>query len=298
MQSSENNFIKTDEMRKYNTLFNLRISRKNYSTIPANVFKGIRIKALAMTTCQIQSIDKNAFNGILALSELDINRNRLKYLTELNAALSQLNESVLPGFNKLNLERNLIEDVADEFPQTLRYLTELNLNANKITLISSSTFKNLVSLRVLRLSANPILRFENNCFQFQTNLLGLYMDNNDKLLQLVNGNLFNGLTKLDVLSITETTLASLVNMTWSNMPNLNRLSLNTKRIKKFQMRNDLNNMVRTLNLNGNKIQHLIENMFVSFVNLEELNLQYNEIRFVSSNTFTGLLKLINLKLYV
>lgn len=153
-------------------------------------------------------------------------------------------------------------------------IEELQLNSNRITTLTNSSLSAYPSLKSLSVACNNLERIEPGAFQ-ESHLL--------TSLNLANNNLH--------ISYQESGIAL------KTLPNLRVLDLSENRLDEEMAAVLLQNLtsVEYLNLSGNLMKRLDENILSNLYHLKELDLQRN-IVFEIDNAFHGNLKLQRLNL--
>jgi Leucine-rich repeat (LRR) protein len=260
------NNIETIETIPFNTLYALNklhlFSNKITQIKLGNFIHLVKLDELKLDKNEIGSFEVNTFTGLNSLSKLDLSANKIKKL-------------------------------ANGVFYSLKNLKTLDLHLNDITQIESNAFVDLPNLSYLNLDSNKIATLKN--IQFGKNLLELYIR-------------YNTLSNLDqVHSVGLKFLCTSNNLiqsihSISLVPNLENLDLSQNRLIKLEASSFWSlKKLKYLNLSGNKLD--LESQFssVSYFRmqtlLENLDLSFNEIKFLDSNvTFQQLsaLKALNL----
>jgi Leucine-rich repeat (LRR) protein len=154
----------------------------------------------------------------------------------------------------------------------------LDLTNNKIESIPDGFFSQLVSLKQLFLYCNKIF----------------FKDQNGN----VQENIFQGLTRLEHLNLSNNQISYLPQGLFQDLVNLKYLDLNNNKIESMPDRLFLPLVsLKMLGLGDNKITfkdkngHIQEDIFQGLVRLETLNLQYNPIDYLPQRFFQYLVKL-------
>lgn len=247
------------------------------------------LKHLDLSSNHIHTLHDFTFSGMISLKILNLSHNSLTVfnVSNLNESVEQLdlsrNEIVSFDFNSLNeekksnclkwlnLENNLIENLAEYCFSSMSRLEHLELGLNKIKEIKNNTFQGLKNLQVLNLVSNEIEYIETNAFdEFRS--LSLLNISNNLLAHSLTDNLFQELTQLEKLLL--------------NSNKLTRINRNT-----FFIRSADDSNLKLLELNNNKLAVIEENAFDSLKNLVYLKMESNELTHLDSNLFYGMIRL-------
>ena len=165
------------------TSINSRLERTNFSVIPSESTRGLRIycteshlgsleaagfsslnllEELVIDGCALDSLPSDAFRGLVSLKRLTVNTRNLSVLK-----LQQDSFSHLHKLERLDLSQNSIR----EFPAgeicKLSQLTHFNLSSNEIGSIFDLGLQHqacsMPHLRILDLSSNEITSLDSNC---------------------------------------------------------------------------------------------------------------------------------------
>lgn len=108
------------------------------------------------------------------LRELDVSRNRIRALGELNFELQTRLET-------LNVSDNLIATLARDVFKGLQALRTLDLSGNDLEVVQGVAFATLPNLVELRLSRNKIVSVGDKVFDHLTELAALHLEDNQLL---------------------------------------------------------------------------------------------------------------------
>jgi Leucine-rich repeat (LRR) protein len=217
---------------------------------------------------------------------------------------------------ELSVKNKVIENISTS---NLKEFLSVNLkflaiNDCKIKSINKGIFNQMIQLSNLSLANNEIDSMENNSFltePFESHLIELYLSNNK--LSKIHRELFNGLSKLEILCLANNLITEIGVDTFEKIPKLKQLHLHSNNIKvihneMFLDKLDLevlylyqNNIesieiipfnslysLKKLHLFSNKITNIKIGNFIHLVKLEELMINKNEINSFEISTFTGL----------
>ncbi|XP_069361463.1 phospholipase A2 inhibitor beta-like [Maniola hyperantus] len=218
---------------------------------------------LTLRACRISEVELEAFENLFALEYLDISQNKI----------SELKLGVLDGMvevNHLNLSQNLLTGfplgLFDQKPN----LNTLDLSGNKIENLELGIFDPLMKLKWLDLSGNSLKGKDINPYIFDQTTKINYISFARNNMNRAPENLLNALEDLRTL-------------------NLDRCLITE--IPAFAIGRNLRTL-RELIISTNQITKLDDaTAFINLDNLNTLNLAYNVIESIDSNTFKPCKKL-------
>jgi Leucine-rich repeat (LRR) protein len=287
---------------------------KNFITfIPSFAFSNLSIVHLVLSYNQITDVDSRAFHTLEnTLEYLDLERNSL---TTFPSAIFNLNK-----LHFLYLTSNAISTV-DMLPASLKVLS---LSSNNFSSIPTEVLSNCTGLSYLNMGYNRILNIESNSFVgWGTELQTLLLRNN-KISDLVYG-AFNGLDSIKEISLSFNDIHNIHSMVFENvskslkilelsfsiysedypqeaislLTELMWLGLDNNNLKIIPD-DSLSNLseLTYINLSFNRLTLIPLGLFKSDIhrNLLEIDMSYNAIEKLTSNTFNDLemLQIINL----
>jgi Leucine-rich repeat (LRR) protein len=216
----------------------------------------------------------------------------------------------MPKLLKLNLEFNDIREIK-RGTFFVSYLLYLNLNYNKIRRLENDTFRWLSGLNILSLEGNNLQYIHPQTFLYFINLQNLLLSKNPELdvpnkdIFIASASLIKlGMSGCGISSVSVETFALFTRLRWLDL-SYNKLTTVQMSITKdmldtleqyrrlreltinFQERKFLRKLEH-LNLNYNKIRHLENDTFSGLVNLKNLSLEGNELRDIDPQALTGL----------
>lgn len=302
--------IITKPILQHNTnLQSLDISSNRISKIEPGAFEGKRIEDFKVHNNPIAgSLNKNTFQGICD-DKLDLSC----------ANVTELGPELFEGqFQSLNFSRNSISTIHKTTFSKLELLTELDLsynqlqdiefdtsnlnnlshfyiNNNKIKKITKAMFQSLTSLKIVDLSNNAIEDIEILSFQNLKELESLNLNNNP-LVDVIPPHMFSGLALTTELDFTNSKINTIQNNAFNGMESLKTFNSTHSKIRVLNV-NAFNGtgFIEILDLSYNQIESFsINNTNIKLVN--DLQLQYNKLQYVTHQTFSGLTNLSSLSL--
>jgi len=182
--------------------------------------------------------------------------------------------------------------------RTLDPHLDINNNLKKaISIIESDLNSRELDLSELGLTTQDLIYLFNieKYKEFFREVRGLYLDKNQ--IKEIKDNTFNGLKKLEELSLFNNQIEKIEKGAFNGLENLEDLILCLNHIKEIKNNafKGLKNL-RKLNLMKNQITEIEKNAFNGLENLEDLNLSRNGISIIEKGAFKSLEKLLELEL--
>lgn len=152
----------------------LILDHNNLSVLPNGVFKKlglVNVQKLSLRNCSIERVEKNAFQGLAIVIEIDLSANKIQ----------KLDPQTFRDVEKLrllHLNDNLQEKLEDGVFHNLTYLQTVNLEDNRIAHIGQKAFHILPVLRNLKLNGNRLSWVKLSVFQELPSLSSLEIKNN------------------------------------------------------------------------------------------------------------------------
>ena len=303
-------FPKLNALQKEVYKHQLIIENKVYSKIPDWSFKNISFanhSFLKLVNLNLENIERNAFYGILGVTDLNLNTNKLK----------NFSSNYLSTLKLLDLSHNEINVLTSQMFAHLKELTSLRLEDNKIDSIELKAFEGLDILKHLYLSLNNIKQFNKNSFIELSKLNILDLDQN--YIKSIEEGQLNGLDSLNHMSlkfnefnqVKKKSFAKLFSLAFLDFSNQNIVDLEANFLTglnklSYLYLND-NSLILIKNgtfigltkldelkLNRNKISILEKEAFQDLISLKTLDLSSNELTSLNNGTFSGLVNLANL----
>lgn len=285
---------------------------KNFITsIPSEAFSKMNTVHLVLSFNHLRDVDVNAFATLEnSLEYLDFERN---FLTTIPSAIYSLNK-----LRYLYFTSNEISSI-DALPATLKVLS---LSSNNFTRIPIEVLINCTELSYLNMGYNRINAIEANTFEGWGVELQTLLLRNNKISDLEYG-AFNGLDAIKEISLSFNDVHNVHPMVFENvskslkilelsfsiedypqeaisyLTGLMWLGLDNNNLKLIPV-NSLSTLFELtyINLSFNRLTLIPVRLFMADIhrNLLEIDLSYNAIEKVSSQTFSGLelVQLINL----
>ena len=301
--------VMASHLKQIETLFVLDLSSLHYgseSNLNSNDFSGLsNLKILNLSNNRIRILPEGVFNTLTALVELDLSDNII-------SDLSEKIFSELSSLQILKLNNNPIGNLLEEVFNSLTSLIELDLGNISISNLHLETFSSLTSLQVLRLNNPPLQGFPFEQFsssspdetkeavfsifeslfeQFSSispgerteelspifKFLADQKRNNNKISTLPEG-VFNALTALVELDLSNISLKDLSVETFSPLTSLQILRLNNNHIKvlPIEFLNSLTSLKR-IELTDNNIEVLPANICNELSSLQMLWMPENNL---------------------
>lgn len=193
--------------------------------ISLNSFIGlIKAKRLLLEYNEIEEIQGYTFEGLLNLTLLSLNENKL-------SRTGSLAFEGLVRLEQLLLHRNQITEINESLFKNLSRLKLLKLAENKLKSIDLNDFKGLVNLEILSLNKNEIEAIEAGSFDGLSNLKELNLANNK--LKHIESNAFKCLTNLKTLRLKNNLLETIEGESFKSLSHLEGLFLNGNKLKEI-----------------------------------------------------------------
>ncbi len=224
-------------------LFSNRITK-----VPPNIFSHLGLcRNLYLLWNSITTIEKGAFNGLVQLTYLSLRQNLMKSLE--SGVLSPLE-----SLRTLVLTENHISTIEKGALVGPMLLTGLKLTGNLLTELPDHGHNETANIIGLDIENNA-LRFYPRMFKNFTELMHLRFGN--RALTELDGELFEGLSKLGTLEVVGCSFARLQSKVFKHIPHLWSLSLSQNKISLIDPEafEGLNNLAR-LNLENNPLTTL------------------------------------------
>ena len=195
----------------------------------------------------------------------------------------------------LNLHNNLLYDLNERLFRGLSKLERLILSKNKIEFIENQHFTGLASLIVLDLSENALKSLESRDLFDKMPLLKTLLLGSNRIQSINNSipqqieELDLSLNKMRLLNFSSTTLMSPTKITL----NLAYTSFKYDRSRVVDLRNSTS--LKVFNLSSTNSDFILGLNFSSAnLNIEELDLSFNDLSLLPKNYFASLVKLTRL----
>lgn len=238
----------------------------NLTTIPKNVFEALPATYyLDFENCKIKSLHKwNFMNGESAQT-LSLRSNEIQKLSsEVFATMNDLNE--------LNLQNNLLNEFDSDSFKGLPRLTKLLLSTNKITHIPVGLFSPLAALKEIHLDDNHIEVINDDVFKFNAQLDSINFGKNK--IKVFSKSIVRHLENPYQLDLSHNPIEEL------NLINADRLTLLHTKLTTLRITNNVYGVVARHN-------PITEIVFTDTMNLQKLDLSYNQISNITNITGNG-----------
>ncbi|XP_022120404.1 leucine-rich repeat, immunoglobulin-like domain and transmembrane domain-containing protein 2 [Pieris rapae] len=152
----------------------LDLSNNNLLQLHQEAFKRVglsNLKKLFLRDCSLESIHKSAFATLAIMIELDISKNKIRYLHPDTFRSTE-------KLRLINLNNNLIDKLEDGLFRNLKYLQKVEVSNNRIVRIGTKAFVNLPQLKILRIDGNNLSHMKPETLMALRNLSGLDLHNN------------------------------------------------------------------------------------------------------------------------
>ena len=263
---SENSF--NDE--EYNLslmsyLVSLRFSNNKFNLIPQGIYQLSNLKLLDMSGNNINEIDGNLIKGLSSLVELDLSKNKIRYIPN--------NIQFLTFLEVLRVSNNQLLELPEELGVLTR-LKKLFLNENSLQFLPRNLFSKMVGLEEIYLYKNQLEDICDSSSSIFDNMKHLkFLDIHSNHLTIFN--IFTEMPILDSLLLSYNQLQHINGL--DKCYNLTNLDLNNNKISEFPSDVLKLKKLSTLNLQNNDLNS-IPNTLGLMNNLIRLNIEGNPLK--------------------
>ncbi|APJ04245.1 leucine-rich repeat domain-containing protein [Silvanigrella aquatica] len=263
---------------KIKNLNKLWIGSNDFKEIPVNIIELKNLEELDLSSSKIINIPKEIFYGLQNLKKLN-----LSYMRYMN-----INENIKIGLKELkkleglNLNSNDLNHLPEDFFTPFVNLKELKLSSTQLEILPNSILQ-LKNLEKLNLSNNKFNSLPEGIFSTLTRLKDLNLYNvifNNKNYKPIKEDTFSNLKDLESIKINGMNLESLYNdkdrsndvTLFKGLKNLTYINLSDNNLSKIPEELRELNKLKTIILNGNKINEIPSWFAEEFPDLEDLRL--------------------------
>lgn len=230
-----------------------------------------QISTLKIVNSTIGSISSKAFHGLHDLYAVNLSGNKLKTLHPETFAN---NKKLL----LLTLPNNPLQFPKGEYFLNASSVQELDISNCNMKYITANTFKYMPALMYLNVAGNHIYDMDPDVFKKLLDLEELDLSDND--IKSLPVDIFSDNTELATLHIQKNPIDSVYGLQISDLLTLNAGQTHIK----FVGPSMFNGMkyIANLNLSGNGIEKIHNQAFHKLVELNYLDLSYNNLDFISN----------------
>ncbi|CAG9581209.1 unnamed protein product [Danaus chrysippus] len=246
-------------------------------TLDDFIFKKLglhQIATIKIVNSTITSVGANAFHGLHELYAVNLSNNKLK---SIHSETFANNKKLL----LLTLSNNPLKFPApgsQEYFLNASSVQEFDISYCNMQYLTANTIKNMPGLMYLNLAGNNLSNMEDDTFKTLLDLEELDLsDNNIKFLP---GEIFSENTELATLHIQRNPIDSVFGLQISDLLTLNAGQTNISFIGPSMFLGMT--YIANLNLSGNSLKKIHNQAFHKLVELNYLDLSYNDLDFVSS----------------
>ncbi|XP_076173538.1 toll like receptor isoform X1 [Ptiloglossa arizonensis] len=253
-----------DIFRKLENLEVLNLFGNNFTSLPEGLLQhNTKLKTVIMfgNKKNMTTLPSGLFANLTELKEVRLRSNGLVTLPE-NLFWGST------ALNNISLERNYLTSLPEDMFKGLNKLLRLELSCNELTSLPDEIFSNMVNLVQLDLSKNHITSISRNLFRYLKSLKILNMKENQ--LQIIEDTSFNNLENLQIAIFSDNQLSF-----------NNSLALYHDEYGKKSPFHACTSL-EELHLARNNISEIFGDWIVSSLNLQILDLKYNQISYIST----------------
>jgi Leucine-rich repeat (LRR) protein len=253
------------------------------------------LKYLNLSNNKLKFIDSFVFGFLIKLNELNLASNNISFLNASCFFNLRSLKKLSMNFNKINSTDFLKSNKND-----LYNLEYLNLEENKIVFINERHFQSYLNLSSLNLNSNPIESIHGNSFM-ELKLLKTLRLSNTKIDSLFLNSYLRELD-LSFLNASISGIEKITNIEWINLANSKVncsfeffLSFATKYVdfsyNQFKwdddskMFNVIGSALEVLKLRQTNLQKIDHINLKNLINLKHLDLSFNNLSFISQDSF-------------
>ncbi|XP_037948501.1 protein toll-like [Teleopsis dalmanni] len=254
-------------------LSNINLNANRFHTLPKELFshnKNLTQVRMTHNRVPLDTLPDGLFANLPNLKELRLTCDLLTLPGGLFANSSNIANLTISGNKLSTLPATLLADQIN--------LLDLDLRRNMLESLPDELFANTKNLYVLKLSHNRLKRISRDLFASLENIEFLYMDNNH-------------LTTIDPDAFVHTSNMRTIDME-NNLLNLSELTERFEDIDKYELGSPFKYLFKLekLNLRNNSILYIFRDWKFQLIELQELDLSYNNITSLNDNDLQYLSK--------
>uniref|UniRef100_A0A915BFW7 Ig-like domain-containing protein n=1 Tax=Parascaris univalens TaxID=6257 RepID=A0A915BFW7_PARUN len=263
----------------------LDLSNNAIPVLRSRVFSSLHtLRNLRLSRSKVGSVEKGAFDGLVALRSLDLSRNRL-------TTIRALTFSPLISLQNLTLSRNMISSLEDGAFWGVEQLQRLSLAENRLTAVTGGWLYGMLSLTSLDLSSNSVSWIEPSVWSLCSTLQWLSLASNR--LRSLPSLLFKKLSRLKHLSLADNHIDVVHKSAMGGLDTLASLDLSGNGLAVcvedgFVLANTSLPSLHTLKFASNRVRVIPLRAFHNFPALEYLDLSDNPIASIQEGAFEPL----------
>ncbi|CAH1153528.1 unnamed protein product [Phaedon cochleariae] len=255
---------------------NLDLSINNFGNISHDIRTFTSLRCLNLSTNKIATLGHSDFEGLDNLEKLDLSSNLFHDWKDVHSqAFTKLGKLVY-----LDLSNNPLRNLPNLFNQfSIQSLEILRVNNCSMALIPKALFKNLENVLELHAAYNPV-SILNGTFGSDTLK---YMDLSYCLLTHISDDVFVNLKALETLIMRNNIHLRKLEIHSDNLLFLDLSDSSLESVPTGNLK-----ALKSLNLRGNFLRNVPDNIFCNYSSLTYLNLSYNVLETIDENAFKNL----------
>ncbi|XP_013173415.1 PREDICTED: slit homolog 2 protein [Papilio xuthus] len=249
------------------------------------------LERLDLSENNMLTFPEGALCTLRNLEYLNMTNNRMRDISHFQFSTAHRHPTEKCGDNLLilDLSKNVIDTLPPGLLSGLKRLQKLYLQGNGLNSVADRSLEGLISLTTIRFSDNQLTSLPPELFSDTKELKEIYLNNNT--ITVLAPGLFSDLFQLLVLDLSHNELTSdwINTSTFTGLKRLVYLDFSHNRVSKMEIAlfRDLHNL-QILKMQDNFIEHISENVFISLSNLHTLILSNNRLTNIESYAFVGM----------
>ncbi|KAE9553817.1 hypothetical protein FO519_002987 [Halicephalobus sp. NKZ332] len=272
------------------TLLELHIQKNNLTRVPAAALSKLNsLLRLDLSENNLHSLEEiDTLPALTKMYDLNLARNKI---SNIHRQFFEANKQYL---QTINLGHNHLKSVPESALRGFRKLMALHLHNNRLEKLEKMSFMNLPVLNLLNLASNKIESMDRQALVNVPKLRYLYLT--DNRLRSILPYQFISFEQLEMIDLSNNMVTEIPKNGFSSLSNVRQIYLAGNRISSISNDAFLNSTTVILILEGNKLQHITENMFDGLFALQQLSLKDNQITDIDPKAFRNTASLMMIDL--